>query len=193
MSSLDALQLMIAGHAYSHPSNLFWKLLESSGVTPKRHLPSETRDLMDLYSIGNTNICARPTRSGDGLSKDELIQGASILEDKIALYKPEAVCIVGKGIWDVIFKAKTGKQLKTADFSYGWQDEELWLGRTTNDDGTTQWPGAKTFVSTTTSGLAAGMKPHEKLEVWKPLGDWVQERRGTAVKKEADVKVEEAE
>lgn len=184
------MKLTGIGHAYAHPSNLFWKILHSSGVTLKRHLPSETRDLMDLYSIGNTNICARPTRSGDGLSKEELIEGAGILEAKIAQYKPEAVCIVGKGIWDVIYKAKTGKPLKAPVFKYGWQDEELWLGRSFNDDGTLEWSGARTFVATTTSGLAAGMKPDEKLAIWTPLGEWVQERRDGKVKKE-EVKVEE--
>ncbi|KAK9241495.1 hypothetical protein V1506DRAFT_550546 [Lipomyces tetrasporus] len=41
----------------------------------------------------------------------------------------------------------------------------------------TEWKGARVFVATTTSGLAAGMRPEEKEAVWKVLGSWVKERR----------------
>jgi thymine-DNA glycosylase len=165
------------GHAYAHPSNRFWHLLYESGVTPKKHLPAETRDLMDLYQIGNTNICARPTRSGDGLSKDEMREGAVELEKKIALHKPEAVVIVGKSIWETIWMVKKGQnKFKDPDFHWGWQDEELQLGRTVENEEVV-WPGAKTFVATSTSGLAATLRPAEKLAIWKPLGDWMRVKR----------------
>lgn len=131
----------------------------------------------DLYNIGNTNICARPTRDGSGLSKAELAEGAVILEAKIREYKPEAVAIVGKGIWEALWLARTGKKLTKKDFKYGWQDEEAWLGREVDKKGQLQWSGARTFVTTTTSGLAAGMKPHEKLAIWEPLGEWFSKRR----------------
>jgi thymine-DNA glycosylase len=146
-------------------------------VTPKKHLPSETHNLPDLYSIGNTNICARPTRDGSGLSKEELAEGAVILEDKIRKYKPEAVCIVGKQIWETLWLARTGQKLKKDKFKWGWQDEDVNLGREVDDDGQVSWAGAKSFVSTSTSGLSASMRPHEKLEVWRPLGEWFTERR----------------
>ncbi|ETN46442.1 uncharacterized protein HMPREF1541_00626 [Cyphellophora europaea CBS 101466] len=164
------------GHAYAHPSNRFWHLLHESGVTPRKHLPSETHDLPDLYSIGNTNICARPTRDGSGLRKEELAEGAGILEEKIREFKPQAVCIVGKQIWEALWLARTGKKLKKDLFKWGWQDEDNWLGRIVDDDEHVLWPGARTFVSTSTSGLSASMKPHEKLEVWLPLGEWFKER-----------------
>lgn len=166
------------GHAYAHPSNRFWHILHSSGITPKKHLPSETRDLMDLYRIGNTNICARPTRSGDGLSKLELEEGAVILEEKIAQFRPEAVVIVGKGIWEAIWMAKKAqKKFNDPDFRWGWQDEEMQIGRTKHADGGVGWAGAKTFVATSTSGLAATLTPAEKLAIWKPLGDWMMAKR----------------
>lgn len=132
---------------------------------------------MDLYQIGNTNICARPTRSGDGLSKEEMIEGAMSLEKKIAAMKPEAVCIVGKSIWEAIWKNKTGRKLQTSDFKWGWQDEEMWLGKTIDKAGVVTYKGSKTFVATSTSGLAATLRPAEKLAIWKPLGDWFSQRR----------------
>jgi thymine-DNA glycosylase len=131
----------------------------------------------DLYNIGNTNLCDRATRSGDGLTKQEQADGAVVVDQKIARYKPEAVCIVGKGIWDVIYKMKTGKTLKRQDFAYGWQDEGLWLGKTLDDNGDSSWVGARTFVCTSTSGLAADTRPAEKLAIMSKLGDWVKQRR----------------
>lgn len=145
---------------------------------------------MDLYSIGNTNICLRPTRSGDGLTKEELLEGAGVLEEKISRFQPEAVCIVGKSIWETIYKHKTGKNLKAADFKYGWQEEELWLGRKVVD-GNLESMGSRTFVTTTTSGLAASMTPDQKLAIWKPLGDWVKDKRTEKIKHEDAIKAEE--
>ena len=146
-------------------------------MTPKRHQPSETRDLNDLYSIGNTNIVSRPSRDGSTLSKEELVEGAGVLETKVRAFKPEAVAIVGKSIWESIWLARTGKKLKKDQFKYGWQDDEARLGRLVGEDGEVEWEGARTFVTTTTSGLAATMKHAEKLEIWKPLGDWFTQRR----------------
>jgi thymine-DNA glycosylase len=184
------------GHAYAHPSNHFWKLMHSSGLTDRRHLPSETRDLMDLYSIGNTNLCVRPTRDGAGLSKDELEAGVPVLEEKVRAYRPEVVCIVGKGIWETIVRVKVRngakKQAKNV-FNYGWQDERLWLGREVDKYGNVVWVGARTFVATTTSGLAASTTPAEKAAIWKELGDWIIAKRAEDMVKveEGMVKVEE--
>jgi mismatch-specific thymine-DNA glycosylase len=182
------------GHAYAHPSNLFWKLMHSSGLTNRRHLPSETHDLMDLYSIGNTNLCLRPTRDGAGLRKEELEAGVPILEEKARAFRPEVVCIVGKGIWETILKVKVKngvrKQAKN-EFKFGWQDESLWLGREVDDDGEVLWAGARTFVATSTSGLAASTKPAEKAIIWKELGDWIVAKRAEdMVKAEEDTRFE---
>lgn len=91
-------------------------------------------------------------------------------------FKPEVVAMVGKGIWEALWLARTGRKLKATEFKYGWQEKETWLGKEVVG-GEVTWKGSRVFVTTTTSGLAAGMKPHEKLEVWKPLGEWVKSRR----------------
>ncbi|RMZ86592.1 hypothetical protein DV736_g6180, partial [Chaetothyriales sp. CBS 134916] len=121
------------GHAYAHPSNRFWPLLHESGVTPIRHKPSNTRQLMDLYSIGNTNIVSRPSRDGSSLTPAEMAEGAALLETKIRAFRPEAVAVVGKSIWEAIWLAKTGSKIKRDHFTYGWQDEAMNIGR--------MWPG----------------------------------------------------
>ncbi|KAL1962174.1 hypothetical protein VTN77DRAFT_520 [Rasamsonia byssochlamydoides] len=159
------------GFAYAHPSNLFWKLLHSSGITTIRHPPSDTYRLPELYGVGNTNIVERPTRDASMLSKAEMDAGVPVLEAKIAAQRPEAVGLVGKSIWEAIWRVKHGRAIRKSEFRYGWQDESENLGRTAD------WKGARVFVATTTSGLAATMSLAEKQAVWNELGRWVVQRR----------------
>lgn len=163
------------GHAYCHPSNLFWKLAYSSGCTPRLCRPEEDRDLPRLFALGHTNIVSRPTKDASELSKAEMDEGVAILEEKIAKWKPEAVAIVGKGIWESIWRVRHKKNITKEHFKYGWQDEGENMGVV--NEGEDRWSGARVFVTTTTSGLAAGMRPHEKEDVWQGLGEWVKKRR----------------
>jgi len=59
-----------------------------------------------------------------------------------------------------------------ASFRYGWQDESENMGVIEGE-----WPGAKVFVATSTSGLAATTLPAEKERIWAELGVWVKRRR----------------
>jgi TDG/mug DNA glycosylase family protein len=160
-----------AGHAYAHPSNMFWKLLHSSGITDVRLRPEQDVDLPRLYSMGNTNLVDRPSKDAGELSKQEMAAGTPILEEKIRAFRPEAVCIVGKSIWQAIWRWKYKREIKKDEFRYGWQDAKERMGK----EG--EWPGAWVFVATATSGLAASLRPHEKEAIWKPFGEWVQQRR----------------
>ena len=107
-----SLKTATSGHAYAHPSNLFWKLLYSSGCTPRLCKPSEDRDLPRLYALGNTNIVSRATKDASELSKGEMDEGVAVLEEKIRRWRPEAVCVVGKGIWESVWRVKHGKAIK---------------------------------------------------------------------------------
>lgn len=162
--------------AYSHPSNLFWKLAHSSGCTPRLCRPEEDQDLPRLYALGHTNIVSRPTKDAAELSKSEMDEGVAVLEEKIGTWRPESVAIVGKGIWESIWRVRHQKKCGKDDFRYGWQDDSERMG-VVEGEGGEGWPGARVFVTTTTSGLAAGMRPHEKEEVWRGLGEWVKQRR----------------
>lgn len=132
--------------------------------------------------MGNTNIVERPSKDAAELSRQEMAAGTVALDAKFRKYKPEAVCIVGKGIWEAIWRHRRGKNPTKAEFSYGWQGEEHNMGKSAEGeeelgpDGKT-WKGAKVFVTTSTSGLAASLKPAEKEAIWKPFGEWVQKRR----------------
>lgn len=170
------IQTAVQGHAYAHPSNRFWKLLHSSGCTTRLCHPSEDGDLPELFSLGNTNIVARPTRNGSELSKKELDDGVEILEEKIRKSRPESVCIVGKSIWESIWRVRKGKAIKKEEFKYGWQDDRERMGGFIVDE-MTEWEGARVFVACSTSGLAAGLLPAQKEAIWRELGVWVEERR----------------
>lgn len=159
------------GHAYAHPSNHFWKLLHSSGLTDRRLAPSEDRSLPARYCMGNTNIVSRPSKDAAELSRDEMTEGTRELERKFNAFRPEAVCIVGKGIWEAIWRFKYGRNISKAEFRYGWQEKEHDMGRGGG------WQGSRVFVATSTSGLAASLRPAEKEAIWKPFGKWVQKRR----------------
>ncbi|KAI4189090.1 MAG: hypothetical protein L6R41_001697 [Letrouitia leprolyta] len=169
------IRTAITGHAYNHPSNLFWKLLYKSGCTPRLCRAEEDGDLPRLYELGLTNIVSRPTKDGGELSKIEMDAGVAELEAKIALQKPEAVAIVGKSIWESIWRVRHGSNIKKDQFRYGWQKDIERMGVMTGPGD--QWSGARIFVATTTSGLAAGMRPQEKEDIWKNLGEWVEKRR----------------
>ncbi|KAK6612005.1 G/U mismatch-specific uracil DNA glycosylase [Botrytis cinerea] len=122
------------GHAYAHPSNRFWKILYSSGCTTRLLKAEDDVKLPELYSLGNTNIVERPTRNGGELSKKEMDEGVSSLEEKIRIYRPEAVALVGKGIWESVWRVKKGKAMAKDEFRYGWQSEEENLGVVEGED-----------------------------------------------------------
>jgi mismatch-specific thymine-DNA glycosylase len=188
------VQTSIQGHAYAHPSNLFWKLLHSSGCTTRRCQPSEDRDLPRLFELGNTNIVSRPTKNGSELSKSEMDESVDVLEEKVRKWRPESVCLVGKSIWESIWRARHGRSMKKEEFKYGWQDEGENMGRTEgnghikvesqnqddmpgNSTDGADWKGARVFVATSTSGLAASLPLAEKERIWRELGAWVEQRR----------------
>jgi len=99
-----------------------------------------------------------------------------VLEEKIRVFRPEVVCIVGKSIWESIWRFRHGRKIKKEEFSYGWQTDRERMGRV-KAEGEEGWDGARVFVATTTSGLAATMGQTEKEKIWGELGAWVKERR----------------
>ena len=90
------------GHHFARPGNRFWPTLHAAGYTPRRLTPDEDADL-PLHGIGVTNLAARPTRSADELSDDELRAGAAELERVVARDRPRLVAVVGLGAYRVAF------------------------------------------------------------------------------------------
>lgn len=181
------IQTAIDGHAYSSPTNRFWKLMFSSGVLPVPCTPQEDRTLPKRFDLGLTNIVERPSRNGAQLSKAEMDAGVPILEAKVRRWRPEVICLVGKSIWESVWRVHhngkaVGKEFNQA-FRYGWQDEKENMGigdADEKEDGVVYedgWKGARVFVASSTSGLAAALSPAEKETIWRELGVWVEQRR----------------
>lgn len=147
---------------------------------------------MDLYGLGHTNIVAHiASREGKDLTKADYDAGSADLEQKIRDCKPQAVMLVGKGIWQEWFRFKTGRKHAAKDkFEYGWQDKNLWIGRKKGE-----YDGAPTFVTTTTSGASTTFTTEQRVAIWKPMGDWFTPKREAWVKKREEERgnVEEEE
>ncbi|KAF8454661.1 uracil-DNA glycosylase-like protein, partial [Kalaharituber pfeilii] len=184
-------------HTYASPTNCFWKLLHESGLTPTpdgRPLhPSQDRQLPRRYLLGNTNIVERATRSQEQLSREELAAGAGRTVERVARWRPEAVCVVGRGVWEgfVGWVRREGKEGRNGGvkgrvqggkgFTWGWQGGEgegevRIIGDGAVAEEMDGWKGARVYVVPSTSGLVT-MGYARKLELWRPLGEWVSRRR----------------
>ena len=87
------------GHHYAHPVNRFWRVLHASGITDRLYRPEEDEVLPDALGIGFTNLCPRPTRRADELSREEIKAGAAELREKLDNLRPRVVAYAGIGVY----------------------------------------------------------------------------------------------
>jgi double-stranded uracil-DNA glycosylase len=141
------------GQHFGRPGNRFWPTIHRAGFTPRLLHPSEQRELL-RYGCGITNVVARATASADELADDELRDGARALERKVRRYAPRVLAIVGIGAYRTGFarpKARTGLQDET-------------IGAT------------RIWILPNPSGLNANYRPHELVELYRELREWVSVR-----------------
>jgi double-stranded uracil-DNA glycosylase len=93
------------GHHYANRNNRFWNILYQAGITDRKYEPNEDRDLLK-EGIGFTNIVARPTKAAADITREEYIEGAKLLREKLAHYQPRIACFVGKGVYQQYGKVK---------------------------------------------------------------------------------------
>jgi len=87
------------GHHYAHPGNRFWRVLHASGLTGRLYRPEEDEQLPEALGIGFTNLCSRPTRRADELTREEIRAGAEELRVKLEEFRPRAVAYTGIGVY----------------------------------------------------------------------------------------------
>ena len=87
-----------SGNHYAHPGNRFWRVLAASGVTERLYEPHEDQALLGL-GIGFTNLCSRPTRRADELTRQEIRSGALALWQKLEQFRPRVVAYTGIGVY----------------------------------------------------------------------------------------------
>jgi len=103
---------------FAHPGNRFYPALAAAEIIPS--LPAfadglddaEKRKLTDA-GIGISNLVNRATVRADELSSAELREGAVLLEQKVAVWKPQVAAIVGITAYRQAFerpKARSGLQ-----------------------------------------------------------------------------------
>jgi TDG/mug DNA glycosylase family protein len=102
------------GHHYAHPGNRFWRVLHAAEITERLYAPEEDEKLLEL-DIGFTNLCSRPTRRADELSREEIRAGSEELRANLERYQPRVVAYTGIGVYKW-FRA-------TSKASWGVQEE----------------------------------------------------------------------
>lgn len=172
------VQSSLQGHYYAHRSNLFWKLIYESGCVCEPLTCKDDRTLMQRYRYGFHDLVLRPTRGIDDLGNAEMLENVPRLEHILKTYEPAIVCFVGKGIWEKIYRYKTGRALSKANFTWGVQ-KNIEFTFIKKDSKT------KLFVMPSTSGLAAGMRREEKLTIWKDLAKIITQVQEAQKKKQS--------
>lgn len=107
-----SLMAAYSGRYYDGPGNHFWKALFLSGFIPEPWSAQDDDKLLDL-GIGFTNVVPRTTRGIADLSKQEIADGAKVLQEKLKEYKPKIAVFNGKAIYQVysgLKKFMFGKQ-----------------------------------------------------------------------------------
>jgi TDG/mug DNA glycosylase family protein len=134
------------GHHFANPTNRFWKILYEAGLTPRLYAPAEDGLMLEL-GLGLTNIVPRCTRAASDIKPEEFAQGRAELLRKLHCYKPQIVCLVGKGVYQVY----SGKR----SASWGFQANNI-------------IPGLKDFAAPNSSGLVR-MNLNELVAIYRLL------------------------
>ena len=110
------------GLHFARPGNRFWPTLRRSGFTPRQLRPEEEWELLDV-GLGITNVAPRATARADELAREELVQGAKVLRDKVELFRPAWLAVVGIGAYRSGFDcpgAVVGRQEEPLGDTWVW-------------------------------------------------------------------------
>ena len=140
-----------SGHHFAGPGNRFWPTLHAAGFTPRRLDASEEHELLE-HGYGVTNLVARATATAAELSSRELAEGARILEEKVRLYSPRCLAVLGIGAYRTGF-GRPGTRL-------GRQQERI--------------GDATVWVLPNPSGLNASYRPEDFARLFREMREAVE-------------------
>ena len=115
------------GHHFAGYSNRFWKLLYESQLIPipLTHLNDHQ---LPTWSIGLTNIIARPTSGIKELTPPDYVMGRKQFQQKIETYHPKIIVLLGVTLAPTLFPpsphSTKGKRLKPSKFQVGLYDQQ---------------------------------------------------------------------
>ena len=129
-----------------------WLRLTLESVAPELVAPENDRRLTE-WGLGITNLCARPSRAADELTREEMRAGAKILAKKVARLRPRAVALVGISLYKQVFP----------------------LGKTPGPGPKPEaLSGAPVYVLPNPSGLNASFPGFKQKLVWfEALAEWL--------------------
>lgn len=110
------------GHHFARPGNRFWPTLYAAGFTDRLLAPHEEQELL-AYGYGVTNLVERATARADELAAPELVAGRQRLVEKVEMYRPKVVAILGITAYRTAFReprATIGQQQERLHHSPLW-------------------------------------------------------------------------
>jgi TDG/mug DNA glycosylase family protein len=116
------LRSAVLGHSFATPGNRMWPALHRSGFTPRRFLPEQERDLLEL-GLGITSIVRRPTARASDLTREELRRGGEDLRRRTEVLRPAWLAFLGVTGYRAAFgdrDARTGPQTATIGGARVW-------------------------------------------------------------------------
>ncbi|TPE46277.1 G/U mismatch-specific DNA glycosylase [Pontibacter mangrovi] len=116
------LYTAVKGHHFARPGNRFWPTLHAAGFTPVKFEPHQEQELLQL-GYGITNVVSRATANAAELNKAELIEGGIELVEKVILYQPQVLALLGLSAYRVAFGRPTadiGLQEQTIGHTKLW-------------------------------------------------------------------------
>ena len=150
-----------SGRYYSGAGNHFWQALYLSGLISRPMSFEDDHKMMDL-GIGFTDVVARTTRGQADLKKSEIREGAEILKEKLARYKPKIAVFNGKAIYEVYSGQKK--------FMFGRQPEKM--------EGTDTWVWVMPSSSARCAQLPRAVDKVPFFEALKKFRDFVTGKAG---------------
>lgn len=124
-----SLMTAATGTHFAHPSNRWYPALHRAGLTTSElprgvaHTPQQRAELTDR-GIAITNVVARATARAAELTEDELVDGARVLTERIAAWRPRVVAMAGVTAYRTAFgrrRAVAGRQ------EHGLAGAQLWV------------------------------------------------------------------
>ena len=117
-----SLYSAVVGHHFARPGNRFWPTLHAAGFTERVLSPSQGLDLL-RHGYGITNVVDRATAAADELDADELVEGGRLLAEKVEVYRPATVAVLGVTAYRTAFgrkRAVLGRQDATIGGARLW-------------------------------------------------------------------------
>jgi double-stranded uracil-DNA glycosylase len=110
------------GHHFARPGNRFWPALLGAGFTDRLLSPFEDALLLERR-LGCTNLVERATARAGELTPAELSAGAAGLIQRVSLYRPAWLAVLGVSAYRSAFgirAARTGEQPEAIDGTRVW-------------------------------------------------------------------------